>query len=226
MNVAMLTFPKMTQLDLTAPFEVFARAPDTQVHLVWKSIEPVEADWGMRIASTATFKTCPPCEILCVPGGFGTMALMEDEEVLDFLRRQAVTAQWITSVCTGSLVLGAAGLLRGYRSACHWTSLEYLALFGAIPVSERVVFDRNRASGGGVTAGIDFALCLVAQIHGEEVARRIQLDMEYDPAPPFASGSPRTADPGMVRTLLEGRKSFLDRRREACERAATRLKSR
>ncbi len=226
MNIGLLLFPKLTQLDLTGPFEVFVRAPGAKVHLVWKTLEPVAADTGLTITPNATFATCPPCDVICVPGGIGTMALMDDEETLDFLRRQAAGAQWITSVCSGSLVLGAAGLLQGYRSACHWSSLEFLPLFGAIPVGDRVVIDRNRASGGGVTAGIDFALTLVGRIHGEDAARWIQLDMEYNPAPPFDSGSPATADPALVARILEAKKAFLARRREACERAAQRLRNR
>lgn len=223
MNIGLLLFPRLTQLDLTGPFEVFVRAPDTRVHLVWKSLDPVAADSGLTITPNATFATCPPCDVICVPGGVGTMDLLDDEETLAFLRRQAAGAQWITSVCSGSLVLGAAGLLQGYRSACHWSSLEFLPLFGAIPADERVVFDRNRASGGGVTAGIDFALTLVSRLHGEQAARWIQLDMEYNPAPPFDSGSPRTADPGMVARIRSAKATFLAQRRTACERAAGKL---
>mgnify|MGYP000947770690 CR=1 FL=1 len=223
MNIGLLLFPKLTQLDLTGPFEVFVRAPGAKVHLVWKSLEPVAADTGLTITPNATFATCPPCDVICVPGGIGTMALMDDEETLGFLRRQAAGAQWITSVCSGSLVLGAAGLLQGYRSACHWSSLEFLPLFGAIPVGDRVVIDRNRASGGGVTAGIDFALTLVGRIHGEDAARWIQLDMEYNPAPPFNAGSPETA-PAEVLTMMRERMAPTQQRRlENYRRAAERL---
>ena len=226
MHIGLLLFPNLTQLDLTGPHAVFARMPDTTVHLVWKNREPVASGapgLGLSILPTTTFAECPPLDVICVPGGPGQLEIMDDQEPLDFLRRQSVQAKWITSVCTGSLILGAAGLLKGYRATCHWASLDQLSLFGAEPVPERVVIDRNRATGGGVTAGIDFALTLAARMHGEDTAKAIQLGMEYDPAPPFASGSPRTADPALVARLRRQMAPWLAQRHAVNLRAAGRL---
>jgi cyclohexyl-isocyanide hydratase len=162
--------------------------------------------------------------VICVPGGIGTDDLVNDEEVLDFLRAQAARAQYVTSVCTGSLVLGAAGLLKGFRAATHWSAMDHLAPFGAIPTKTRVCVDRNRITGGGVTAGIDFALTLVALLMDRTIAEAIQLRLEYDPAPPFQSGSPDRAPPEVL-ALIESRMApFRQRRAEAVVRAAARLK--
>ncbi len=193
MAIAFLLFPNVTQLDLTGPAQVLSRLGDVRLDLVAKTLAPVPTDSGFPLTPTATFETAPTPDILCVPGGLGTIAAMEDEATLAWLRRAAETATWVTSVCTGSLVLGAAGLLKGYRATSHWASRDQLAYFGAIPVAERVVFDRNRASGGGVTSGIDFALSLTAAIRGEDYAKIVQLSLEYDPHPPFDSGSPDKA---------------------------------
>ncbi len=193
LSVAFLVFPNVTQLDLTGPAQVLSRLGNTTLNLVWKDTEPVPTDAGFPLLPTATFEQIDQVDILCVPGGFGTVEIMQDEAVLAWLRKTAETAQWVTSVCTGSLVLGAAGLLKGYKSACHWASIDQLEFFGATPVRERIVEDRNRFSGGGVTSGIDFALSLAARIRGEEFARFIQLSIEYDPNPPFDSGSPDKA---------------------------------
>lgn len=198
LHIAFLLFPGVTQLDLTGPAQVLSRLGGARIDLVAKSREPVGTDAQFALLPTATFADAPRTDILCVPGGFGTVAAMEDAETIDWVRRVAADAQWVTSVCTGSLILAAAGLLRGYRAACHWASREQLAWFGAEPVAERVVFDRNRVTGGGVTAGIDFALALTAAIRGEEHARLVQLSLEYDPAPPFDSGSPERADAGTL----------------------------
>jgi cyclohexyl-isocyanide hydratase len=189
------------QLDLTGPFEVLHRIPDSRVHLVWKDTQPVRADSGLGLLPTTAFADCPPLDVVFVPGGNGQVAVMADAEVLDFLRRHARTARYVTSVCTGALILGAAGLLDGYNAATHWGFVELLPAFGARHVPGRVVIDRNRITGGGVTAGIDFALRLVAEIAGEGVAKAIQLGLEYDPAPPFASGHPDVADPALVAQL-------------------------
>lgn len=197
-HVAFLLFPQVTQLDLTAPAQVLSRLGNARIDLVARSLDPVPTDAQFALLPTATFADVPRTDILCVPGGFGTVATMEDAETLAWIRQVAAEAQWVTSVCTGSLVLAAAGLLRGYRAACHWASRDQLAWFGAEPVAERVVFDRNRVTGGGVTAGIDFALALTAAIRGEEHARFVQLSLEYDPAPPFDSGSPERADPATL----------------------------
>ncbi len=194
LHIAFLLYPDVTQLDLTGPAQVLSRLGNVTLDLVAKTRDPVPTDALFALHPTATFADVPRADILCVPGGFGTVAVMEDEETLAWVRQVAGTALWVTSVCTGSLILAAAGLLTGYRAACHWASREQLGWFGAEPVAERVVFDRNRVSGGGVTAGIDFALALTAAIRGEAHARFVQLSLEYDPAPPFDSGSPERAD--------------------------------
>lgn len=198
-SVAFLVFPNVTQLDLTGPAQVLSRLGNTTVNLVWKDKAPVPTDAGFPLLPTATFAEIEQVDILCVPGGLGTMELMQDEIVLTWLRKVAADAQWITSVCTGSLVLGAAGLLKGYKSACHWASIDQLAFFGATPVRQRIVEDRNRFSGGGVTSGIDFALALAARIRGEDHAKFIQLAIEYDPNPPFDAGSPDKVAPEILK---------------------------
>lgn len=194
MQISFLLFPHVTQLDLTGPAQVLSRLPEAKVELVARTLEPVPTDAGFPLLPGATFETAARPDILCVPGGFGVTGAMEDETTLAWLRAAAADAAWVTSVCTGALVLGAAGLLQGYRATTHWASHDYLADFGAIPVKQRVVFDRNRVTGGGVTAGVDFGLALVAAIAGDDHARFVQLSLEYDPAPPFDSGSPDKAD--------------------------------
>jgi cyclohexyl-isocyanide hydratase len=213
MNIGMLLYPGLTQLDLTGPFEVFHRIPGATVHLAWKNLEPVRADSGLRILPTTTLTDCPPLDIVMVPGGFGQVALMDDEEVLGWLRTQGERAKYVTSVCTGALVLGAAGLLDGYKATSHWAFTELLADFGATFTPGRVVIDRNRITGGGVTAGIDFGLVIAAQVAGEQTAKAIQLGLEYNPAPPFAGGHPDIADPAIVamvraRLVERGRDRF------------------
>jgi cyclohexyl-isocyanide hydratase len=191
--------------------------------LIWKTREPVTSDSGMTILPTTTFADRPRLDIVCVPGGPGVGALMEDPETLDFLRAAAGEAHYVTSVCTGSLVLGAAGLLRGRRAACHWMSRDLLAAFGAEPVAERVVVDGKVVSGGGVTAGIDFALTLVAEIAGAETARKIQLLLEYDPKPPFDTGSDRSAPAELVAEMRAAAAERQAKRAEIVARAAARL---
>ena len=223
MHIGLLLFPRLTQLDLTGPFEVFANTPGATVHLVWKTRDPVAAITGMRITPDTTFAECPQLDVLCVPGGTGVAALMEDAEVLDFVRRQAAGARYVTSVCTGALVLGAAGLLRGTRATTHWASHDFLATLGAIPTEGRVVRDGNIFTGGGVTAGIDFALTLVGEMCGADVAQAIQLQIEYAPAPPFDAGSPRTA-PAAVLDMARARGAGMRAEREALMgRVAARL---
>lgn len=194
-SVAFLLFPNVTQLDLTGPAQVLSRLGNAKIDLVAKTRDPVSTDAGFDLLPTATFAEVRNADILCVPGGFGTVAAMEDAATLDWVRTIAADAKWVTSVCTGSLVLAAAGLLTGYRAACHWASRHQLEWFGAIPDPARTVFDRNRVTGGGVTAGIDFALALTAAIRGEDHAKFVQLSIEYDPAPPFDSGTPDKASP-------------------------------
>ncbi|MBL8679209.1 MAG: DJ-1/PfpI family protein [Myxococcales bacterium] len=192
-HIGMLLYPGLTQLDLTGPFEVFARMPDAAVHLVSKDAGPVRSDMGLTITPTTTLEACPALDVLFVPGGGGQVAVMEDDAWLDFVAAQGQRARWVTSACTGALVLGAAGLLSGYRAATHWAFMPLLSMFGATPVSERVVIDRNRITAGGVTAGIDFALRVVAEVSGEAVAKKLELYLEYDPHPPFKCGHPRVA---------------------------------
>ena len=221
--IGILIYPNVTQLDATGPAQVLARVPGATLHMIWKTREPIPTDAGFSIVPNTTFADCPKLDVICVPGGGGQVALMTDPETLDFLRKQAETARYVTSVCTGSLVLGAAGLLKGYRSACHWAWREMLSDFGAVPVAERVVRDRNRISGGGVTAGIDFGLTVAAELAGEEVAKSIQLVLEYDPHPPFDSGSPEKAGPKRVQRLRERLVPMLESRRKANAEAAARL---
>src|SRR5665213_325661 len=210
--IGMLIFPRLTQLDMTGPYEVLARVPNTKVHLVAHSMAPVTTDRGMQIVPTITLADCPQLDLVMVPGGPGQQDLMEDEAVLEFLRKQAAGAKYVTSVCTGSLVLGAAGLLKGKRATSHWAALEHLKPLGAIPVSEKVVMDGNVITGAGVTSGIDFALAVAAMLEGEEVAKQIQLQIEYDPAPPFNSGSPKTASAKLL-ALVKSRLAPLNEQR-------------
>lgn len=204
-HIGFLIYPGVTQLDATGPAQILSRVPGAVIHMVWKTHDPVSTDAGFSINPTDDFATCPDLDVICVPGGTGQRPLMADAEVLAFLKRQGEQARYVTSVCSGSLLLGAAGLLKGYRSACHWAFREALPMFGAVPVAERIVRDRNRMSGGGVTAGIDFGLALAAELAGDEVAKEIQLFVEYNPAPPFDAGSPESAGPELearVRALL------------------------
>ena len=176
----LLLFPDVTQLDLTGPYEVLARLPGAEVHLVAKDHGPVRTEHGLTLLPTRTYADCPALDLLCVPGGFGVNALMEDPAALRFVRHAAREARYVASVCTGSLVLGAAGLLKGRRAACHWLSRDFLAAFGAEPVAERVVVDGNLITGGGVTAGIDMALWLVERHFGAALADRVAVEMEHE----------------------------------------------
>lgn len=221
--IGMLIFPRLTQLDMTGPYEVLARLPNTKVHLVAHSLEPVTTDRGMMIVPTVTFADCPQLDVVMVPGGPGQQDLMEDAVVLEFLQRQAAAAKYVTSVCTGSLVLGAAGLLKGKRATSHWAAIDHLALLGAIPVREKVVVDGNVVTGAGVTSGIDFALALAAILEGETVAREIQLQIEYDPAPPFNSGSPKTAAPELLRAVRSRLAPLNEQRRAVASRVGRKL---
>jgi len=213
-RVGFLLFPELTQLDLTGPWEVFSGIPDAECRLIWKSAGPVTAGKGMTMLADTGFADCPQLDLICVPG-----------ETLDFLRRQAEKAQFVTSVCTGSLVLGAAGLLRGKRAASHWMSRDMLASLGAIPVAERVVVDGNIITGGGVTAGIDFALTIVAMLKGDAVAQALQLGIEYAPSPPFNAGTPETAPREVVERTLAGARSMLAERSAQVAKAAKALQA-
>ena len=194
-EIAMLIYPGMTALDLIGPQQVFGYVMGCKVHLVSKTTEAVTSDTGVSIMPTKTFASCPnPVDILFVPGGgIGTINLMKDEPTLAFLAERAKNAKWVTSVCSGSLVLAAAGLLRGYKATSHWSVRDVLADFGAEPVHQRVVEDRNRITSGGITAGIDFGLRIASRLRGEEYAQALELTLEYDPQPPFHTGTPETA---------------------------------
>jgi cyclohexyl-isocyanide hydratase len=223
LHIGLLVFPKVTQLDLTGPLQVFSNLPGATVHLIWKRIEPLPSDSVLTLLPTTTFADCPQLDVICVPGGRGTGDLVNDSETLEFLRSQAAGARYVTSVCTGALVLGAAGLLQGYRAATHWSAMDYLSLFGATPVKTRVCVDRNRITGGGVTAGIDFALTLVSLLADQQAAEAIQLGMEYNPAPPFDAGSPDTASPEVLAIAKQRLSASQPPWREAVQRAAARL---
>jgi cyclohexyl-isocyanide hydratase len=222
MKIGMLVFEDMTQLDFTGPYEVFAQLPGCEVRVIARTLQPVAARGGLRFVPDTSLADAPALDLVFVPGGPGVGALMEDGEVLEFLRRAAREARYITSVCTGALVLGTAGLLKGYRATTHWLSLDLLPVFGATAVAERVVMDRNRITGGGVTAGIDFALAIAAEVAGEAKAKEIQLLIEYNPAPPFACGHPDTADAAIVESLRRARAPMQAARLERAKRAARR----
>jgi cyclohexyl-isocyanide hydratase len=222
-RVAFLLFPGVTQLDLTGPYEVLARAPEAEVYLVWKSRDPVRTDRGLTILPSASFADCPPVDLICIPGGGGVNKAMLDAEALAFVRRMAAQARYVTSVCTGSLLLGAAGLIAGKRVGCHWMSRDLLREFGAMPTDSRVVIDANLITGGGVTAGIDFALSVVAEIFGRETAEKIQLSIEYDPVPPFNAGSPATAPAAIVDAVRQAAAAMMRERTNAVMQAAQAL---
>jgi cyclohexyl-isocyanide hydratase len=196
-KIGFLLFPDITQLDLTGPAQVLSRMPGATMHFAATTLDAVMSDCGLALVPTVTLADCPQLDIVCVPGGYGTTALMTDDVVLDWLRAQAATARFVTSVCTGSLVLAAAGLLDGYRAGCHWAWGDQLAAFGATFTKERTVIHRNRITAGGVTSGIDFAFRLIEQTHGRDVAEAIQLVLEYDPQP-LGGGTPATARPEIL----------------------------
>jgi cyclohexyl-isocyanide hydratase len=222
-RIGLLLFADLTQLDLTGPYEVFRAVPGVTTLLLAKTLEPVRAATGLRILPDTTLAACPPLDVVCVPGGPGVNAAMEDGEILGFLRGQAAGARYVTSVCTGALVLGAAGLLRGRRATTHWAVHDLLAAFGAVPAPGRVVRDGNLVTGGGVTAGLDFALEVVAELFGALVAQAVQLQIEYAPAPPFDAGSPGTAPAEVLETVRARGAAMRARREEIVARAAGRL---
>lgn len=223
--MALLVHPKMVMQDLIGPLTVFNLMRGSQVHLVWKDKQPVMTELGIAVTPTTTLADCPKdVDVLFVPGGLdGTIALMDDPEVLAFLADRGSRAKYVTADCTGSLLLGAAGLLRGYRATSHWMVRDELRSMGAIPVHERVVIDRNRITGGGVTAGIDFGLTICALMRGEAAAQNIQLVIEYAPAPPFNAGTPETAPPDIVNTLLSRRGGTIERARVKAQAAGAKF---
>lgn len=223
LQIGFLLFPGVQQLDLTGPYDVLASMPDTQARLIWKTLDPVRSSTGLILTPDTTFEDCPPLDVICVPGGSGVSKLIPDDETLAFLRHQADTARYVTSVCTGALVLGAAGLLRGRRATTHWAFHELLEPLGALPVKARVVRDGNVLTGGGITAGIDFALTLAAELIGDEAAQALQLELEYAPAPPFDSGDPASAPRAIVERLRAQTAALLAERARIVAAAAAKL---
>ena len=196
--IGLVFYPGMTSLDTVGPQQVFSALPGVKIHRIWKTLDPVKTDDGMMVLPDTTFDNCPRLDVVCIGGGLGQMAVVDDPEVLEFLRKQGSTAKFITSVCGGSQFLAKAGLLEGYRAATHWAARQQLASLGVEVETERVVIDRNRITGGGVTAGIDFGLTIASILCGEETAKIIQLLLEYNPAPPFDVGSPEKAGTELV----------------------------
>lgn len=203
-TIGFVIFPNLTQLDFTGPLQVLHRLPGATTHIVAKTREPVPSDCPLTIPPTVTFADCPPLDLLCVPGGFGVDQAMEDEATIAFVRREGARAKYVTSVCTGAFILGAAGLLRGKRATTHWAYHHLLPRVGAIPVHERVVRDGNTVTGGGVTAGVDFAFTVMNEIAGPIVTQSVQLGIEYDPKPPFVAGSPARA-PAEIKAAVDQR---------------------
>jgi cyclohexyl-isocyanide hydratase len=216
MNIIFVLFDNVTQLDFTGPVQFLSRLPGANIFVASKDGMAVTTDSGFSILPGVSFADCPQADIICVPGGHGVREAIGDPLIVDFVRNQAAGAQWITSVCTGAFILGAAGLLLDKRATCHWGYTHLLPLFGASHEAARVVRDGNLVTAGGVTSGIDFALELIAMISGEEVARTVQLALEYDPAPPFAGGTPDTAPEHIVFNL---RQRVYDRAAEQMETA-------
>jgi cyclohexyl-isocyanide hydratase len=208
-NIGFVLFPDLTQLDFTGPLQVLHRLPDSKVHILAKTGEPVPSDCGLSLVPTARFADCPQLDLICVPGGFGVSGAIADAATVEFVRRQGAGAKYVTSVCTGAFVLGVAGLLKGRRATTHWAYTQLLPMVGATYEKARVVRDGNVFTGGGVTAGIDFALAVAAEVAGAETAQRIQLSIEYDPAPPFAAGHPDRAPAAIREGLAERYESRL-----------------
>ncbi|MBD2102664.1 DJ-1/PfpI family protein [Leptolyngbya sp. FACHB-261] len=211
LKIGFLIYPGVIQLDVMGAYQVLAFPPNVQAHLVWKTLTPVVSNEGLTLTPTVTLADCPPLDVICVPGGgLGQVEVMKDAEVLHFLQQQATSAQYVTSVCTGSMILAAAGLLQGYKATCHWAFRDQLAMMGVEVVPQRVVIDRNRVTGAGVTSGIDFGLTLLGLLCGEQVAKMTQLMMEYRPEPPFNAGGPETASKEIVEPLLQLGRPLVD----------------
>lgn len=223
MRIGLALFPGLCQLDLTGPPEVLVRLPEARVEVVARGPEPVRTDRGLTIVPDVALAQAPQYDIFVMPGGPGQQDLMADAEWLGFLRSQAAGAKFMMGVCTGSLVMGAAGLLRGYRATTHWSCHDLLALLGAEPVDRRVVIDRDRVTAAGVTSGIDGALALAQMLHGRALAERIQLGMEYQPEPPTDAGHPRSAPAALVADMRAKGAKLYEARRQACQQAAGRF---
>ncbi|PXW75210.1 cyclohexyl-isocyanide hydratase [Blastomonas natatoria] len=215
-HVVFAIFDQITQLDFTGPAQFLCRMPGAQVHVASATLDPVVTDVGFAIVPTTTFADCPQADLLCVPGGLGVAPALSDAQLINFVRNQASEAQWVTSVCTGAFILGRAGLLQGRRATTHWGYTGLLPMVGAVREDARTVFDGNVVTAGGVTSGIDFALTIIAELHGEDVARSLQLNFEYDPAPPFAGGTPATSPKPIVAMMRE---RFYDARAAEMEAA-------
>ncbi len=220
LQVGAILFPQIDQADFTGPFEVLSRVPDTTFHVIGQDLSPVHDVRGLVLTPQTTFADAPPLDVLLVPGGAGVNAVMEDREILSFVRRQAAGAKIIFSVCTGAFILGAAGLLRGRRATTHWASHHLLASLGAVPVNERVVVDGNLVTAAGVTSGIDGALRVAAMLRGEAVARTIQLYLQYAPEPPFADGTPESAEPDILQAVTAGLRDVTNARLAIVRRLA------
>ncbi|MDB5370813.1 MAG: Cyclohexyl-isocyanide hydratase [Roseomonas sp.] len=224
LQVGFILFPDLMHLDFAGPWDVLANLPGATLHAVARDLSPVRSSSGLSVVPGVTFADCPQLDLICVPGGPGHLRAMEDPALLDFLRRQEPGCRFVTAVCTGALVLAAAGLLTGYEATTHWNSHDRLARFGAIPKHGRVVVDRNRITGGGVTAGIDFGLTMLAALQGEALARRVQLGIEYAPEPPFpGAGSPEGADEATLEAVREKTAPYRAAMAEVDARAAARL---
>lgn len=224
-RIAMIIYEAMTNQDFVGPQDAFASVRVTEIDVIAKTLDPITTDSGVRVLPDKTFAQADEkYDLLFIGGGPGCTRLMEDPEVMGFLQSRGAHAKYITSVCTGALVLGAAGLLKGYKAATHWSAMEVLSILGAIPTHERVVFDRNRITGGGVTAGIDFALAVIGQLWGDEYAEILQLDLEYDPHPPYNMGSPRKASPAVLDQCRKMVATSTQQRKDAAVRAAAKLK--
>jgi cyclohexyl-isocyanide hydratase len=222
-NIGALVFPQMDQIDLTGPFEVLTRIPNSTFHLLWKELTPVRDIRGLIITPETTFANAPHLDLLVVPGGFGQEALMDDDVALKFIQAKAATATYVFSICTGALLCGAAGLLRGVKSTTHWSAFHLLPYFGAVPVNTRVVIDGKHVSAAGVTAGLDGALRVAALMSNERVAQQIQLAIEYAPNPPFHSGTPETAPPEILHAARASVQEITEARLMTAQRVATRL---
>ncbi|PSB59514.1 DJ-1/PfpI family protein [Chamaesiphon polymorphus] len=201
-TLGLVFYPGMTSLDIIGPQQVLSSLPGVQIHRIWKTLEPVKTDDGMMVLPDTTLANCPQLDVICIGGGLGQVAVEDDPDLLEFLYKQGSTAKFITSVCGGSVFLAKAGLLEGYRAATHWAARDRLAQLDVTVGTERVVVDRNRITGGGVTAGIDFGLTLASILYGEEIAKITQLLMEYNPAPPFDTGSPEQAGAELVEKAM------------------------
>lgn len=223
LQIGSLLFEGVDQIDLTGPFEVFSRIPNSTYRIFGKTAAPTRDMRGLRLLPDAVLRDAPQLDLLHVPGGFGQEAMMDDEEVLTWIRQQAAGVQSLFSVCTGALICGAAGLLKGRRATTHWASMHLLPLFGAIPVNERVVADGNIVFAAGVTAGIDGALRVAADLRGVEEAQAIQLAIAYAPEPPFCSGTPETAPPAILERTRNSYRAVTEQRERTARRAAQRL---